>query len=73
MRDNLKFGIQICNKWSQVCQTMTSQFWKNYHLNQWQGPAFVPEKLNLLGKRLEEVRHGTINFLIGLLHACANC
>ena len=55
VRDSLKLGIQICTKWSQACQSLTSQYWRNYHLNQWRGPEFVPETLNLLGKRLEEV------------------
>ena len=55
VRDNLRYGIQVCTKWIQVCKTLTGQFWKNYHLHQWKGEDFSPEKLSMLGKRLEEV------------------
>ena len=57
VKESLSSGIQLCQKWSQVCSTLTSQLWKNFPLHAWNGDGFVPKRLASFAIRLEEVRH----------------
>lgn len=56
IRDALRTGTGICERWVQVCETLTTQFWKRYGPNPWRGEVFVPLDLKNLLTRLEEVR-----------------
>lgn len=56
VKENLQFGIQICEKWNNVCETLTEQFWKTYHGHAWKGDKYVPINLMKLCSRLEEVK-----------------
>ncbi|XP_057314672.1 cytoplasmic dynein 2 heavy chain 1-like isoform X2 [Hydractinia symbiolongicarpus] len=55
VKENLQFGIQICEKWNNVCETLTERFWKTYHGHAWKGDKYVPINLMKLCSRLEEI------------------
>lgn len=47
--------ISATNKWRSSCRELTEIFWPNYSLHMWNGKPYVPQNLNNLVKRLEEV------------------
>jgi len=55
IKECLRSGIAICERWVSVCETLTMQFWKNFRSNPWKGEKFVPETMNKLAERLQEV------------------
>lgn len=55
VKEGLRMGHSICERWIQACDTLTVQFWKRYGPHPWKGNKFVPENLVALAKRLEEV------------------
>ncbi|XP_064610087.1 cytoplasmic dynein 2 heavy chain 1-like isoform X3 [Liolophura sinensis] len=55
IRDALRMGTGICERWVQVCETLTTQFWKRYGPNPWRGEVFVPLDLKNLLTRLDEI------------------
>lgn len=62
----------ICERWVMACQTLTSQYWKRYGPNPWKAETFVPESLNQLAKRIDEVIEIGLLSLLGLF-ACVKC
>ncbi len=56
VKEGLRSGIAICERWVAACQTLTSQFWKRYSPHPWTGDTYVPENLTNLATRFEEVR-----------------
>ena len=64
VKENLRLGVQICEKWVQVCGILTEQFWKHYSPHQWKGDRFVPTNLEKLGERLTEVNDFSVNSLV---------
>ncbi|CAH1776602.1 unnamed protein product [Owenia fusiformis] len=55
VKEALRQGLAICDRWVQACETLTVQFWKRYSLHPWKGEKFVPENLSNLGQRLQEI------------------
>lgn len=56
VKESLRSCQELCERWSQSCDTLTTQFWKRYAPHPWKGEKFVSEHLNMFAKRLEEVR-----------------
>ncbi|XP_041357041.1 cytoplasmic dynein 2 heavy chain 1-like isoform X2 [Gigantopelta aegis] len=55
VREALRSGIAICERWINACQTLTAQFWKRYGPNPWKGDKVTPDNLKKLAGRLEEI------------------
>ena len=55
IKESLRSGKAICERYVQVCSTLVTQFWKRYGANSWKGKEYVPETLIELGNRLDEV------------------
>jgi dynein heavy chain 2 len=55
VKEALKSGHSICERWVSVCETLTSQFWKRYGPHPWRGDKFAPDSLIQLAGRLVEV------------------
>ena len=55
VKEALRSGHSVCERWIQVCDTLTTQFWKRYGPHPWRGEKFVPGTLVQLSKRIEEV------------------
>lgn len=55
VKQRLRSGLMICERWISACQTLTSQFWKRYGPNPWKGDKCTPEGMVQLAQRLEEV------------------
>lgn len=55
VKESLRLGHSICERWIQVCDTLTSQFWKRYSPHPWKGNKFEPSRLPQLANRLNEV------------------
>ncbi|KAK6172722.1 hypothetical protein SNE40_016326 [Patella caerulea] len=55
VRESLRSGLTICERWVAVCQTLTMQFWRRYAAHSWKGEKAVPESIKQLGDRLEEI------------------
>lgn len=60
VKENMKAGITICEQWVAACDHLTGQLWQRYTPHLWQNKKYVPETLDRLGKRLEEVLLGFI-------------
>ena len=55
VKESLRAGHTVCERWIQVCETLTTQFWKRYGAHPWKGDKFVPEDLVNFAARLDEV------------------
>ncbi|RDD40688.1 Cytoplasmic dynein 2 heavy chain 1 [Trichoplax sp. H2] len=55
VRDSIKAGLSICERWTVATETLTAQFWKRYGPNPWSGEKFNPEDLSRFSGRLEEI------------------
>ncbi|XP_022324921.2 cytoplasmic dynein 2 heavy chain 1-like isoform X2 [Crassostrea virginica] len=55
VKEDLRSGVSICERWVGVCETLTTQFWKSYRLHPWKGEKYIPEHLKQLANRLEEI------------------
>ena len=55
VKERLQYSIQICNKWKEVCGTLTEKFWKTYHAHPWKDDKYIPDNLLRLKDRFEEV------------------
>ena len=55
IKESLRSGKSICERWVQVCSTLITQFWKRYGANPWKGNEYVPDNLIALVNRLDEV------------------
>ncbi|XP_025088458.1 cytoplasmic dynein 2 heavy chain 1-like isoform X3 [Pomacea canaliculata] len=55
VREALRMGITICDRWTIACETLTVQFWKRLTHHPWKGEKFSPETLKKLSERLEEI------------------
>ena len=55
VKDAMRKGISVCERWVSSCETLTSQFWKRFPSHPWRGEKFTPENLSNLAARLEEV------------------
>ncbi|KAK7489861.1 hypothetical protein BaRGS_00018883, partial [Batillaria attramentaria] len=54
-RESLRMGVAICERWTTVCETLTTQFWKRFAPHPWKGEKFTPETMKNLKQRLEEI------------------
>ncbi|XP_047126593.1 cytoplasmic dynein 2 heavy chain 1 isoform X1 [Hydra vulgaris] len=55
IKEVLQHGVQICEKWSEVCETLTDKFWKTLPAHPWKGDKYVPLNLMKLCERLQEI------------------
>ena len=55
VKELMRAGHMVCERWIQVCDTLTTQFWKRYAAYPWKGGKFVPEDLVNFAARLDEV------------------
>ncbi|XP_055895255.1 cytoplasmic dynein 2 heavy chain 1-like isoform X1 [Biomphalaria glabrata] len=55
VRESLRMGVSLCERWTTACETLTSQFWKRYGPHPWKGETCKPKTLVKLGARLEEI------------------
>ncbi|XP_013392185.1 cytoplasmic dynein 2 heavy chain 1, partial [Lingula anatina] len=55
VKEKLRAGLSVCERWTSACETLTVQFWKRYGPHPWKGDKFVPENLTQLAARLEEI------------------
>lgn len=69
VKDAMRKGITVCERWVSTCETLTSQYWKRFPSHPWRGEKFTPENLSQLAARLEEVL--TVTYLyLGKLSPC---
>lgn len=55
VKELLKAGQAVCERWTHTCQMLTAQFWKRFTSHPWRGEKFVPDNLLQLKKRLDEI------------------
>ncbi len=55
VKEAVKAGLSVCERWTQACESLTIQFWKRYSPHPWKGDKHVPQTLVDLTGRLEEV------------------
>ncbi|KAK3801155.1 hypothetical protein RRG08_006872 [Elysia crispata] len=55
MRESLRLGTALCERWVTACETLTSQFWKRYGPHPWKSETCKPKTLQKLKERLEEI------------------
>ncbi|KAH3831149.1 hypothetical protein DPMN_104411, partial [Dreissena polymorpha] len=55
IKDALRAGVSICERWITACESLTGQFWKRDTLHPWKGDKVSPEGLKKLAVRLEEI------------------
>ncbi|XP_012944204.1 cytoplasmic dynein 2 heavy chain 1 [Aplysia californica] len=55
VRESLRTGIGLCERWVSSCETLTSQFWKRYAPHPWKGETCKCRNLKKLADRLEEI------------------
>lgn len=68
VKDGLRSGQSLCEKWCGICETLTGKLWKGYSPHPWRGDRFVPELLGQFSKRLEEVGlHVPLPLLVSLV------
>ena len=48
-------SINLCEKWIDICQKLTSLFWKNYSPHLWEGGPYTPEQAVNVQRRLREI------------------
>ena len=48
-------GINLCDKWLDVCTKLTSIFWPGYSPHRWEGGSFSPDQSVHFGARLREI------------------
>ncbi|XP_053400577.1 cytoplasmic dynein 2 heavy chain 1-like [Mercenaria mercenaria] len=55
IKEALRSGQLICERWIASCETLTTQFWKRFNFHPWKGEKCSPEGLKKLGARIEEI------------------
>lgn len=55
IKELLKSGQSVCERWVHTCQMLTAQFWKRFVAHPWRGEKFVPDNLLQLKRRLDEI------------------
>lgn len=55
VKENLRAGISVCEQWVTACNHLTGQVWQRYVPHPWKNEKYVPETLDKLRGRLEEV------------------
>jgi len=55
VKELLRSGYAVCERWIQVCETLSVRFWKRYSPHPWKGGKVVPNTVLLLCKRIDEV------------------
>lgn len=58
VKESLKAGTQICERWIQICELLTEKLWKRYKPHQWESGKMELAYLKQMKERLKEVnRH----------------
>ncbi len=55
VEEALQQGINLCEKWIDICQKLTSIFWPNFSPHPWKGGPYVPDHAQHVQRRLKEV------------------
>ena len=55
VEEALQQGINLCEKWIDVCQKLTSLLWPNYSPHPWKGGPYAPDHAANVQRRLREV------------------
>ena len=55
VEESLQQGINLCEKWVDICQKLTSVFWPNYPPHKWSGGPFKPDHASVYQNRLREI------------------
>lgn len=53
--EQLRLAVEVCLRWQDVCQKLTSLFWPHFGPHPWKGPPFVPTYLLGFTHRLQQV------------------
>ena len=56
IKESLRAAMAVCERYVNMCETLTTTFWKRYAPHSWTGMKFIPENMTLFIKRLQEVR-----------------
>ena len=48
-------GINLCDKWVDICTKLTSIYWPNYGPHRWQGTVYAPANAKNVATRLREI------------------
>lgn len=56
VKESLRSAVAICERWQGVCETLTTQFWKNFKAHPWRGERYFSDNLKKLAERLNEVK-----------------
>ncbi|EEC18824.1 hypothetical protein IscW_ISCW014682 [Ixodes scapularis] len=52
--EQLRLAAEVCLRWQDVCQKLTSLFWPHFGPHPWKGPPFVPTYLLGFTNRLQQ-------------------
>ena len=72
MKEKLQYAIQICEKWVNVCETLTEKFWRFYHSHRWEDERYYPNNLMKLCDRFKEVSKLLLDYGIFLIQCGLN-
>ncbi|KAM7291624.1 cytoplasmic dynein 2 heavy chain 1 [Ixodes scapularis] len=53
--EQLRLAAEVCLRWQDVCQKLTSLFWPHFGPHPWKGPPFVPTYLLGFTNRLQQI------------------
>ncbi|CAN8006084.1 unnamed protein product [Ixodes hexagonus] len=53
--EQLRVAVEVCLRWQDICQKLTSLFWPNFGPHPWKGPPFVPTYLLGFTDRLQQI------------------
>lgn len=54
-REQLRYGLNICERWTLLLEQMTSTFWRNYNPHPWKGEPFKSVTLSQFKRRLSDI------------------
>lgn len=66
IKEKLKLCVSICERWTGVCEQLTTHFWKRYAPHPWTGQTMIPVSVSSLAQRLNEVSFSSISHRHGL-------
>ena len=55
VEESLQQGINLCEKWVDICQKLTSIYWSNYTPHMWEGGSYKPDHAANVQSRLKEI------------------
>ncbi|RKO94668.1 hypothetical protein BDK51DRAFT_21975 [Blyttiomyces helicus] len=55
VKENLRAGVQVCERWELVLVTLTTRFWANFALHPWTGSRYTFAPLSSFTARLKQI------------------